>query len=78
MKYYTLEAVVNGSNVKLKRNAFTSRSEAIEYMFKYYENHYMYALEVNDEHIVDNNRHQIEYVCDFHNRFTVTRHLTAM
>ena len=78
MKYYTLEAVVNGSNVKLKRNAFTSRNDEIEYMFKYYEEHYLYSLEVNDEHIVDNNRHKIEYVCDFHNRFTVTRHLTAM
>lgn len=77
MKYYTLDAVVNGVNVKLKRSAFTSRDEAIDYMFEYYRNHYLYSLEVSDEHIVGNDKHSIEYVCNFHNRFTVTRHLTA-
>ncbi len=73
MKYYTLEAIVKGRPVKLKRAMFISRSEAINYMFDYYEKHYLYGLEVNDEHIVDGNKHSIEYVCNFHNRFTVTR-----
>ena len=77
MKYYTLDAVVNGSNVKLKRFAFTSRDEAIDYMFEYYRDHYLFTLEVADEHIVGNDKHSIEYVCNFHNRFTVTRHMTA-
>ena len=77
MKYYTLDAIVNGHSVKLKRNAFTSRDDAINYMFEYYSEHYLYSLEVNEENIVGNDRHCIEYVCDFHNRFTVTRHVTA-
>ena len=77
MKYYTLSAVVNGSNVRLKRNAFATRDEAISYMFKYYEDHYLYSLQVHDEHVVGDNKHSIEYVCNFHNRFTVTRQLTA-
>ena len=77
MKYYTLDAVVNGSNVRLKRSAFTTRDEAIDYMFDYYQDHYLYGLEVVDEHVVGDNKNSIEYVCNFHNRFTVTRHLTA-
>ena len=78
MKYYTLDAVVNGSNVRLKRSAFTSRSEAIDYMFKYYNDHFIYNLEVNEEHIVGDNKHSIEYVCNYYNRFTVTRHVTVI
>lgn len=77
MKYYTLSAVVNGSNVHLKRSAFASRDEAINYMFKYYEDHYLYSLQVRDEHIVGDNKHSIEYVCNFHNRFTITRQMAA-
>ena len=73
MKYYNLKAIVNGNPVRLKRTMFSSRNEAIDYMFKYYDNHYLYSLKVNDEHIVNDDKHDIEYVCDFHNRFTVTR-----
>ena len=74
MKYYMLQAIVNGRDVKLKRSYFTSRDEAIDYMFKYYGDHYMYGLEVSDEHMVNGDKHNIEYICDFHNRFTVTRY----
>ncbi len=73
MKYYTLTAVIHGQPVKLKRAMFISRDDAINYMFDYFEKHYLFGLEVRDEHIVDGNKHSIEYVCDFHNRFTVTR-----
>ena len=76
MKYYTLYAIVNGKHVKLKRNCFESRDQAINYMFDYYEKHYLYNLEVEDEHIVNDNKHSIEYVCNFHNRFIVTRYQT--
>ena len=73
MNYYTLNAIVNGKNVKLKRSCFETRDQAIEYMFDYYEKHYMFGLEVVDEHLVGENKHEIEYVCNFHNRFTITR-----
>lgn len=78
MNYYKLTAVVNGQDVRLKRSYFSTRSEAINYMFDYYEKHYLYGLEVMDEHPVDGNKHDVEYVCDFHNRFTITRnHIEA-
>ena len=74
MKYYLLTAVVNGKPVKLKRAMFSTRNEAIDDMFNYYEQHYLYSMQVEDEHIVGDNKHSIEYVCNFHNRFTVTRY----
>ena len=77
MKYYTLRAIVNGTNVRLRRSAFSTRDEAIDYMFKYYDDHSLYSLHVNDEHIVGDNKHSIEYVCNYHNRFTVTREIAA-
>ena len=73
MKYYTLEAIVQGRPVKLKRSMFTSRTEAINYMFDYYEEHYLYNLQVRDEYPVDDNKHRIEYYCSFNNRFIITR-----
>lgn len=73
MKYYTLEAIVQGRPVKLKRSMFASRTEAINYMFNYYEEHYLYNLQVNDEYPVNDNKHSIEYYCSFNNRFIITR-----
>ncbi len=73
MKYYTLEAIVQGRPAKLKRSMFASRTEAINYMFDYYEEHYLYNLQVNDEYSVNDNKHSIEYYCNFNNRFIITR-----
>lgn len=73
MKYYTLEAIVQGRPVKLKRSMFASRTEAINYMFDYYEEHYLYNLQVRDEYPVNDNKHSIEYYCSFNNRFIITR-----
>ena len=73
MKYYTLEAIVQGRPVKLKRSMFASRSDAVNYMFDYYEEHYLYNLQVRDEYPVDDNKHRIEYYCSFNNRFIITR-----
>ena len=70
---YTLKAIVNGDSVKLKRSTFSSRDAAISYMFQYFNDMYLYDLEVEDEHVVNNNKHSIEYVCNFYNRFTITR-----
>ena len=73
MKYYTLEAIVQGRPVKLKRSMFASRTEAINYMFDYYEEHYLYNLQVREEYPIDDNKHRIEYYCSFNNRFIITR-----
>lgn len=73
MKYYELKAVVNGNDVKLKKSLFQSRDEAINYMFNYYKNHYLFNLNVEDEYQLNNNKHSVEYVCNFYNRFTITR-----
>ena len=73
MNYYTLSAVVNGKDVKLKRSYFTTRSQAINYMFDYYDKNCLYSLQVMDEHPVNGDKHSVEYVCNFHNRFTITR-----
>ncbi len=73
MKHYILTAVVDGEDVKLRKSVFTSRDDAIDYMFNYYKNHFIYNLQVEDEHIIAGNKHSIEYVCDYYNRFTVTR-----
>ena len=73
MKYYTLEAIVQGRPVKLKRSMFASRTDAINYMFNYYEEHYLYNLQVREEYPVDDNKHRIEYYCSFNNRFIITR-----
>ena len=72
MKYYTLEAIVQGRPVKLKRSMFASRSDAVNYMFDYYEEHYLYNLQVRDEYPIDDNKHRIEYYCNFNNRFIIT------
>lgn len=73
MKNYTLEAIVRGKTIKLKRSLFASRSEAINYMFNYYEDHYLYDLQVKDEYPLGGNKHRVEYYCDFYNRFIITR-----
>lgn len=73
MKYYELKAVVDGDTAKLKRNLFATRGDAINYMFKYYRMHYIYNLQVVDEYPINGNKHNIEYVCDFYNRFTINR-----
>ena len=73
MKYYTLEAIVKGRPVKLRRSMFASRTEAVDYMFNYFEEHYLYSLQVRDEYPIEDNKHKIEYYCDFNNRFIVTR-----
>lgn len=77
MKYYELNAIVNGEQVKLKKSLFSSRTEAIDYMFHYFDEHYLYSLSVEDEYAINHNKHSIEYVCDFHNRFRVTRLIAA-
>lgn len=74
MRYYVLDnAIVGGRAVKTQRQIFSSRQQAINYMFDYFEDNYLYDLQLSDEHTVNDNKHQIEYVCDHYNRFTITR-----
>ena len=72
MNRYTLEAVVDGEYIKFDR-IFKSRDEAIDYIFRYYEDHNMVNVEVNDEYCVDGNKHDIAYVYNYYNRFRIAR-----
>ena len=72
MNKYILEAVVEGKNIKVDR-LFSSRDEAIKFMFHYYDKHLLYSLSVNEEYFIDGNKHDIEYVCDYYNRFRIAR-----
>ena len=72
MNKYILEAIVNGEYIKVDRT-FNSRDEAIDYIFRYYDDHFMVNLEVNDEYFIDGNKHDIAYVYDYYNRFGIAR-----
>lgn len=70
MKQYEVLAVLNGSVVCIRKR-FLSRTRAINYMLRYYEDHYIYSFQIEEEIPVE--KHKIEYVCDNYNRFTVKR-----
>ena len=72
MNFYTLEAVVKGKNVNFTKT-FESRDDAINYMMKYYNKHFIYGLEVNEEVSIDGNKHNVEYICNHSDRFTINR-----
>ena len=72
MNRYTLEAVVDGEYIKFDRT-FESRNAAIDYIFRYYDNHYIMNVVVNDEYCVDGNKHDIAYVYNYYNRFRIAR-----
>ena len=73
MKYYSLNAVVNNEYVEFNKN-FETRQEAIDYMFDYLNDHYIYDSEVEEEYSLSGNKHNIEYVLNNNNRFAVERH----
>ena len=72
MNKYTLEAVVEGQNIRFNR-LFKSRDEAIDYIFRYYDNHLLVNLEINEEYFINGNKHDIAYVSDYYNRFRIAR-----
>ncbi|MBO7614752.1 MAG: hypothetical protein J6T15_03555 [Bacilli bacterium] len=72
MKKYILEAIVNGEYVRIKK-VFSSRTEAINYVFRYYDNHNLVNLRVNEEYCINGNKHDIAYVYDYYNRFRIAR-----
>ena len=76
MKYYTLETIDNGNTVKINKK-FNTRDQAIDYAFVYFERHLFNAeLQIEDAFEINDNRHNIEYVFDYHNRFRVNRVMT--
>ena len=71
MKYYTLQAIINGERKTFSKQ-FTSRQSAIDFMFDYLERACIFGKEVEDEYTVGD-KHNIEYVFDYNNRFIVSR-----
>ena len=72
MKTYTLEAILNGQTQKI-RKTFKSRLAAINYMFEFLDKSYIFNKEINEEYSLNNNKHDVLYVCDDYTRFRVTR-----
>ena len=76
MKYYTLETINNGRTVKIHKK-FTTRDQAIDYAFAYFESRYNDGLQVEDVYNIADNKHNVEYVLDYYNRFRINRVLTG-
>lgn len=70
MKYNLSAVLVNGDLLSINKN-YSSRERAIKAAFK------MFALKgcnVQVEEIIEKgNKHNLEYVCDDLNRFTISR-----
>ena len=69
--YKIKDAYVRNEHVDIKK-VFASRDDAINYMFDYYNNHYIYNVELEDEY-PQSNKHDIHYVIDQYDSFNVTR-----
>ena len=72
MKYYTLQAIINGEN-KVFSNQFATRQSAMDYMFDYLERAYIFDKQIEEEYALFDNKHNIEYVCDYNTRFIINR-----
>ena len=72
-KYYTLEAIDSGRTVKINKK-FSSRNQAIDYAFAYFEKHlFNDSLQIEDEFKINNDKHNVEYVIGYNNRFRINR-----
>ena len=72
MKVYKIkDAYIKNQHVDIEKT-FTSRVEAINYMFDYYNDHFIYNVELEDEY-VQGNKHNIHYVISQDNSFNVVR-----
>ena len=71
MKHYTLEAVIDGRDIVFNKT-FTSRNSAMKYISEYYAKNDI-PMTIADEYPVDGNIHNIEYQCDYFNRFKICR-----
>ena len=72
MRVYKIkDAYIRNQHVDINKT-FASRVEAINYMFDYYNNHYIYNVELEEEY-AQNNKHDIHYVISQDNSFNVCR-----
>ena len=69
MSYYTLSGFVGEEYFDTKKN-FRTRNEAIHYAFKH---HLPRNAQLVEE--IFKTKHDVEYVCDEHIRFFISRHL---
>ena len=74
MKKYMLTAIIDGRTT-ISNREFNSRSQAIDYIFNYYTRHNYASLYVEDEYYINGDKHNIEYVCDYDNRFRIQREI---
>lgn len=73
MKYYTLETINNGHAATITKQ-FHTRNEAINYAFAYFEHKYLNEnIALTDEFEIGDNKHNVEYVLDYKNRFRINR-----
>ena len=72
MKYYTLQAIINGER-KIFSTKFANRQNAIDYMFDYLERAYIFDKQIEEEYAIQGDKHNVEYVCDYNTRFIVNR-----
>ncbi len=72
MKKYILTAIIDGRTISF-HHKFNSRNDALNYIFAYYDRHNYKAIQVDEEFYINNNKHNIEYVCDYTNRFRINR-----
>ena len=72
MKKYILEAIVEGERIRFEKE-FNSRREALDYFFDYYYKCDAEDFRINEEYYINDNKHNIEYVCDYNNRFRICR-----
>ncbi len=70
MKYYSLSGTIYGKAVFFKKK-FANRTDALQFMFKYYDKHHLNNLEVINTY--EKVKHDVEYVCNNSNRFNITR-----
>ena len=72
MRVYKIrDAYIRNEHVDINKE-FASSVEAIKYMFDYYNNHYIYNVELEEEY-PQRNKHDIHYVINQDNCFNVTR-----
>ena len=69
--YKITDAYIRNEHVDIKK-LFASRNEAINYMFDYYNNHYVFNAELLEEYPQEG-KHDIHYVLDQYDSFNVTR-----
>jgi len=67
--YMIKDAYIRNERVDINKT-FASRVEAINYMFDYYNNHYIYNVELEDEY-AQGNKHNIHYVISQDTSFNV-------